>query len=270
MLDFKFKFQKKEYSSKKQKPTGRELLEIACFTPASDYELFFKIGNKEFEPIQEDETVDLAQPGIERFYVKRRNEIPYLLDDEYYSTYECLVTPSQLLKANGIDSEKFYLVQIDGHREINYKKDNDHEISLRPNMKFITCKKSATTVSFITTTGVANMEKELQELGYNPTKPRADMVAFEFEVPLGRFKGRTIQIALQAPKFPQIPPSGPYIKPCLLPAKNGGTHPSGGILNRNIPNNQWQYWSRPFKDWNETDKSMKTYVAFLRTLFDFQ
>lgn len=270
MKKFSFKLNNKKYSSSEQCQTGEEILEIVGLTPPEDYELFLKIGGREFEPVQLNEKVDLSQPGLEKFKVKRRFEIPYCLDDEFYSTYECLVTPLQLLQANGYDPQKFYLKQLDGHIEINYKDDLEHEISLRPNMKFITCKKSPTPVSFVNPIGIQCIEGQLKELGYEVTKPRQDMVAFNFEVPHGRFKGKQIEVAIHAPQFPNIAPTGIYIKPHLMPLQNGGTHPTGGIHNRNMPTNEWQYWSRPIRDWNTTDKTMKTYLSFIRTLFDFK
>ena len=83
---FHFKLNQKKYTSEKQSPTGEELLEIVGLVPASDYELFFKIGQREFEPVQPNEEINLAQVGLERFKVRRRNEVPYLLDDEHFST----------------------------------------------------------------------------------------------------------------------------------------------------------------------------------------
>ena len=50
----------------------------------------------------------------------------------------------------------------------------------------------------------------------------------------------------------------------------GGKHPNGGIHARNKPTPDWQYWSRPFKNWNSSRKSAKEYLAFIRTLMDFE
>ncbi len=119
------------------------------------------------------------------------------------------------------------------------------------------------------TVGIQELERQLRELGYSTEKPKPDMVAFQFEIPHGRFRGREIKIALKAPQFPRVPPHGPYIKPHLFPAKSGGVHPTGGIHNQGIPTGEWQLWSRPFTDWNNSDKSARTYLAFIRRLFDF-
>jgi hypothetical protein len=113
--------------------------------------------------------------------------------------------------------------------------------------------------------------KQLEELGYKPVKQPHNMVSFEFTVPHGRFRNQEVVIALQVPQFPDVPPSGPYIKPFLLPINTQSkVHPLGGIHQRNLPTNEFQYWSRPFPEWDKTDKTMRTYLAFLRTLFDFE
>ncbi|MFI5451359.1 hypothetical protein ACHMWN_04305 [Pedobacter sp. UC225_61] len=119
--------------------------------------------------------------------------------------------------------------------------------------------------------GSLQIKEELEKLGYETIAYTADFIGFKFIIPLGRFKGQEIEVAINAPQFPSIPPSGPHIKPQLLPITGGGgTHPFGGVHARELPNSDFQYWSRPFADWENTDKDMKTYIAFLRTLLDFE
>lgn len=119
------------------------------------------------------------------------------------------------------------------------------------------------------TPGVNELEKQLQDLGFTTERPRKDIVAFPFTIPCGRFRGRVIHIALHAPQFPNVPPHGPYIKPHLFSLQSGDNHPNGGIHNQNTPSHEWQLWSRPIPEWDQSDKSVKTYLAFLRRLFDF-
>lgn len=119
--------------------------------------------------------------------------------------------------------------------------------------------------------GLGELQRQLDELGYLSSIISNQFVVFKFKVPTGRFKDKEIEIALEAPQFPLNPPSGPYIKPHLLPITGGGgVHPTGGIHQRNIPTTEFQYWSRPFQNWNNTEKNAKEYLAFIRTLFDFQ
>ena len=119
--------------------------------------------------------------------------------------------------------------------------------------------------------GIEVMVSQLKELGYSPKTTETQFVIFEFVVPLGRFRGMEIEIALQAPQFPLVPPSGPYIKPHLMPISgSGGQHPTGGIHRWNKPTPDFQYWSRPFNNWNNSQKNMRDYIAFIRRLFDFE
>ncbi len=119
--------------------------------------------------------------------------------------------------------------------------------------------------------GIEILESQLSEAGYDTWRIGNDFVAFKFLVPHGRFRGKTIEIALNAPNFPDVPPPGPYIKPHLLPMTGGGgEHPFGGIHARNKPNKEFQYWSRPFKGWKNTNRNIQEYLAFIRTLFDFE
>lgn len=108
---------------------------------------------------------------------------------------------------------------------------------------------------------------QLLDRGFDAWRHTNNFVCFKFKVPHGKFRGKELEIALQAPHFPRIPPTGPHIKPHLFPPKNGGQHPTGGIHNRNIPTNEFQYWSRPFRGW-QPNMNIEDYLSFIRTLFD--
>jgi hypothetical protein len=118
--------------------------------------------------------------------------------------------------------------------------------------------------------GNQELLNQLQSKGFEAWMHTNDFVCFKFVVPHGRFKGTTIEIALSAPQFPIIPPSGPYFKPHLLPnSGGGGNHPYGGIHEWNKPTSEFQYWSRPFNGWT-AGMDVNDYLAFIRTLFDFE
>lgn len=109
---------------------------------------------------------------------------------------------------------------------------------------------------------------QLQTLGYTVQEPASDLLAFEYEIPVGKFLGRKVWMALQVTdSFPMNPPPGPHFKPHLLPVTGGGgTHPYGAIHNSPL-GAEWQYWSRPFtNEWNRTDKTVKTYLAHIKNL----
>jgi hypothetical protein len=118
--------------------------------------------------------------------------------------------------------------------------------------------------------GNQELLNQLQSKGFKAWMHTDNFVCFKFLVPHGKFKDQEIEIALMAPQFPIIPPSGPHIKPHILPISGGGgTHPYGGIHARNQPTSEFQYWSRPFNGWT-SGMDINDYLAFIRTLFDFE
>lgn len=110
--------------------------------------------------------------------------------------------------------------------------------------------------------------KQLQDLNYTVAQPATDFLSIEYEIPAGRFTGQKVQMALQVhDSFPMNPPPGPHFKPLLLPTSGGGgAHPYGAIHASPL-GTEWQYWSRPFNEWNRSDKTVKTYLAHIRNLF---
>jgi len=146
-MSFKFKVNKEMLSSDNSLITGMEILMMSGFKPVEDFDLYKKIKDQEFEPIQLDEKVDLEEPGIEMFKVVIRNSITFSVDDEEYTTDEIKLTPIEIFKIIGLDPSKFYLKQINGHMDITYKNDENKSIDMLGHLKFITCKREPTTVS---------------------------------------------------------------------------------------------------------------------------
>jgi hypothetical protein len=110
---------------------------------------------------------------------------------------------------------------------------------------------------------------QLQTLGYSVHEPVAGFLSFSYAIPIGKFAGQTVEMALQVhDNFPMSPPPGPHFKPHLLPVSGGGgMHPYGAIHASPL-GAEWQYWSRPFAaEWNRTDHSVKSYLAHIRNLF---
>jgi hypothetical protein len=122
--------------------------------------------------------------------------------------------------------------------------------------------------------GIGELKRQLEEIGIKTeliASGGSQFVSFHYKIPHGRFRDKEIEIALEAPQFPLNPPSGPYIKPHIMAITGGGgVHPTGGIHQNNKPTSEWQYWSRPFHNWNNSAKDAKTYLAFIRTLLDFE
>lgn len=95
-------------------------------------------------------------------------------------------------------------------------------------------------------------------------------VIFPYVVQSGKFKGKSLKIAYEVPTdFPMRPPPGPHVSESLWPVKSGGIHPSGGI-HKSPLGGDWQYWSRPIRNWNNTVRSVETVLDHLKFLFDTQ
>jgi hypothetical protein len=104
---------------------------------------------------------------------------------------------------------------------------------------------------------------ELTALGFTVQEPDALKVSFEYEIPVGPNIGKKIQLGFEVQNdFPMSCPPGPHFKSIgiihwIEPANN--LHASAfGI--------EWKYWSRPFPDWNRTDRKVKTYLAHIKNL----
>ena len=61
--------------------------------------------------------------------------------------------------------------------------------------------------------GINELKRQLDELGLKTELINNQFVCFSYKIPHGRFRDTEIEIALEAPQFPLIPPSGPFIKP---------------------------------------------------------
>ena len=113
----------------------------------------------------------------------------------------------------------------------------------------------------------------LKELGFNVVELGEGRITFGYKIPVGKFLNQEITIGFVVPgDFPATPPGGLHVSPHLLPLNTSSkVHPSGGIhKNQKGFTNDFQYWSRPFPDWAKTDKSVKTYMAHIRHLFETQ
>ena len=126
---------------------GSDILEKAEFVPIEEYDLLKEIQGREFEPIQNDEKVDLSEPGIEKFKVLKREKLVFYVDDEKYFTNEIELTPIEILEILGLSQEEYYLKEIKNHLEINYKNDEYKSIIMLHKPKFITCVNEPTVVS---------------------------------------------------------------------------------------------------------------------------
>lgn len=123
--------------------------------------------------------------------------------------------------------------------------------------------------------------EQLTALGYKVEERGENRLAFRYIIPVGRFEGQEIWLGFVAnDDFPANPPSGPHLSPRLLPLHPGNDlpHPQGGVHESPFDTSQsggpktdqWEYWSRPCNGWAATDRTVKAYMAYIRTLFATQ
>ena len=114
---------------------------------------------------------------------------------------------------------------------------------------------------------------QLRALGHDVEVLDEERIAFPYEIPIGKFTGTKITLGFVVQDdFPLNPPaSGPHLTPRLLPLNNQSqSHPEGGVHESPQFGAEWEYWSRPHKEWAMTDHSAKAYMAFIRLLFEKQ
>jgi hypothetical protein len=113
-----------------------------------------------------------------------------------------------------------------------------------------------------------NFADQLRALGYAVEQVAEDRIVFPYIPQVGKFRGTSIVLGLLLNNdFPANSPAGPHIKPRLLPLKSGGAHPDGGIHDSPF-GPEWEYWSRPFPNWNESSKTVEIYMEHIHRLFD--
>ena len=111
----------------------------------------------------------------------------------------------------------------------------------------------------------------LRSLGYEPELRSQSLVVFDYEVEVGPLAGSTFRVGLRvAGHWPLSPPGGPIIAPPFLPINPNQTagHPYGGVHANGELGQAGHYLSRPFRKWAQTDRSVATYMAHIRHLFD--
>ncbi len=109
----------------------------------------------------------------------------------------------------------------------------------------------------------SNFIEELRALGFTPQEPDNVKICFEYEIPVGRNIGKKIMIGFEVQNdFPMNCPTGPHFKSIGI---EGWIEPTANV-NPSPFGNEWRYWSRPFPDWNRTQKTVKIYLAHIKNL----
>lgn len=140
----------KKYVFNKPIVSGEEIIIKTGNTPVECFTVYQKFKGCDFERISSNETVDLSNPGREKFSVKEAEVFHYLLDDEPETTDKKFLSANQILELGGvIPIQDYYLIEIDpSGNEINHKNKPDEPIKMKcPSSKFVSIFRGAMPVS---------------------------------------------------------------------------------------------------------------------------
>lgn len=234
------------------------------------------------EVVDDDQEVHIADPGVERFKTRpAKGHITIFVDAEPYVPPKRIMTPNEIIEDGGKKNPATnYLVQITPHGKKSYKDKGTISIRLKNGEQFQIVSVGPTPVSdTIAKTGVSAFIVGLQELGYQPqpVSGYSDHITFDYKVETGVFAGRVVRLGLIVPSdFPMTPPTGPHLSPDVHPINSDGLHPKGHIHRQQAAAFQttlggnWQYWSRPFREWAKSKQNVAAYMNHIWQLWDTQ
>lgn len=85
-------------------------------------------------------------------------------------------------------------------------------------------------------------------------------VVFGYQIPIGGRATDKIRLALaNVGDWPLSCPPGPHVSPRL-------GHPDGQVHPSPLEPD-WEYWSRPFPGWADSQRNFRAYMAHIRALF---
>lgn len=233
--------------------------------------------------IGDGDEVRIGKAGVERLKTRPpRGPLTIVVDGESYEAPRRIMTPNEIIRgATDKDPANHYLVQITKHERISYKDKGDEPIRLKKGLKFqVICTGPMTVSDPQHQTGVMAFLNGLRQLGFRPTqlKDQDNHVVFDYVVETGTHASKTFRLGLVVPiDFPMNAPTGPYVSPEVHPIKpQHGPHPTGGIHKKqarvfdNAVGGSWQYWSRPFPEWQNSKRTVAAYLSHIWKLWDSQ
>lgn len=187
---------------------------------------------------------------------QKQDTVIFFIDNVQFKTQQKEVTAKFLLEqfANEDPSETT-LVLKHGNQLTKYEDDNA-SISLNNGMHFVVFYDGPTPVSLY---GPAQLRKELDELGYQVELVRGldnlhYAVIKDFEVPLGKFAGRVIDLGIPAmPNFPQAVGASIHVRSTPQLYEKADSLPGVRNIQDSKLGSEWRYWSKNF-NWNQQNK----------------
>lgn len=248
-----------------------------------DHDLLLERDDAPDKIIADDDEVRIGKAGVERLKSRPpRGPITIVVDGEPYEAPRRVMTPNEIIQgATNKNPANHYLVQITKRERISYKDKGDEPIRLKKGLKFqVICTGPMTVSDPQHQTGVAAFMNGLRQLGLQPTllNGQQNHVVFDYVVETGTHAGKTFRLGLVVPAdFPMNAPTGPYVSPEVHPINpQSGPHPTAGVhkdqarVFDTTAGGSWQYWSRPFPEWQTSKRSVAAYLSHLWNLWDSQ
>lgn len=220
-----------------------------------------------------------AVEEAEEAIAKAHHQIHFTVDGEEYETSRHEWTPNEIIIQFGEkDPATHYLVEIDGHHKKSFQGKGDEPFQLHECARLqIICTGPTPVSDGSQKTGVEHFIAGLKLLGFEPTQlpDHSDHITFDYMVESGKFQGRRVRLGLIIPQdFPLTPPSGPHVSPGIHPINPNGEHPTGRVhashseTFRSVTGQDWQYWSRPTRNWCK--RTVAAYMSHIWQLWDSQ
>ena len=114
---------------------------------------------------------------------------------------------------------------------------------------------------------------QLRVLGYDVEVLDGGRVVLEYPILVGSLADQRVKLGFEVQDdFPLNPPGGPHVCPRIHPihTQNDIPHPLGAVHESKPFGKDWQYWSRPFPAWANTDRSAREYMIHIYRLFATQ
>lgn len=112
---------------------------------------------------------------------------------------------------------------------------------------------------------IVDFINQLEVLGYKTEEESNGMVVIFYTVPVGKNIGKKVKLAFQVSNdFPMSCPPGPHFES----GKADGWFEPTANIHASALGSDWRYWSRPFTDWNRTQKTVKVYFAHIKNLLN--
>jgi hypothetical protein len=105
--------------------------------------------------------------------------------------------------------------------------------------------------------------EQLEALGYQVEDLPGQKIAFVYKVLNGGNTGLSVRIGLDNTNtFPMDTPPGPHFQPITQGWKE---HPQN-VRESPFHDGHWRYWSRPFPEWNRTERTVSVYLSHIRRI----